>query len=401
MADTVGALRKIPFSAKAFGLGLGVAAMIYLALGVYLAMNGAATIAKRQEKLASQTIAIERAGHTPPPPAEPAEQPHEMFGPPEPGVVAETPPPVMPPETVLAETPPAAEIPTATQPATTPLETAPPKTIPEITLPAVPIDGLYEDTADGRLPVIRKNDKLTPFNAYKRPFKAPAPGVPVISIVVMDLGISDNGTQAALNDLPPDVSVAINSYASNPDFWSNEARTKGHETWIEMPVESDLYPLNDSGPQTLLINAVEKQNLNKLNWTLSRTSGYAGVITGYQPALMKSDSDSRPILKAIYSRGLGFVDGEPQPTEMGELMAEETNSPYAHNNIWIDIPPASDHIAVSLRQLEVLAQGNGSAVGFIHTSPISLKMLQSWLKTLPEKGIVLAPLSAQTDIKPK
>jgi polysaccharide deacetylase 2 family uncharacterized protein YibQ len=398
MTEAAGTSRKISFSARAFGLGLGVAAMIYLALGVYLAMNGAATIAKRQEKLASQTIAIARGDPAPPTP-EPVEQPREMFGPPAPGIAETpvTPPPVVAPsETALTETPrvtetpPAAEIPVAAE-----SETAP------AALPAVPVDGLYEDTADGRLPVIRENDKLTPFNAYKRPFKAPAPGVPVISIVVMDLGISDNGTQAALNDLPPDVSVAINSYAPNPDFWSNEARAKGHETWIEMPVESDLYPLNDSGPQTLLINAVEKQNLNKLNWTLSRTSGYAGVVTGYQPALMKSDSDSRPILKAIYSRGLGFVDGEPQPTELGELMAAESNSPYAHNNIWIDIPPTPDHIAISLRQLEVLAQGNGSAIGFIHTSPISLKTLQSWFKTLPEKGIVLAPLSVQTEMKAK
>lgn len=379
MSETANYPRKIPFSARVFGLGLGVAGVVYLILGGYLAMNGHETAMKRQKSTASQTVAIQREA------SEMKAPPHEMFGPPVPA----------PHETVPVEESSHTEAP---EPSHDEHPAPESEDVSGTALTNAPVDGLYEDTADGRLPKIRDTDRLTPFDAYRRPFKT-ASAVSAISIVVMDIGISDNGTQAALNDLPPDISLAINPYAQNPDFWSNEARVKGHEIWVELPVESDLYPMDDPGPQTLLIGAIEKQNLNKLNWTLSRTVGYAGIVTGYQPALMKSDTDARPVLRALYSRGLGFVDGESQPTDFSATLAAEMNGPYAHNNIWIDTPATAEHIALSLRQLEVLAQGNGSSIGFIHPSPISLTMIQDWIKTLPEKNIVLAPLSVQAGTK--
>ena len=266
-----------------------------------------------------------------------------------------------------------------------------------IALPRAPVDALYEDTADDRLPVIRKSDKLTPFAAYRRPF-TPVSGKRIVSIVVMDLGISDTATKAAIADLPPDISLVIDPYSTNPDFWSTEARSAGHEIWLKLPVEGSLYPMDDSGPQTLMINALEKQNINKLNWVLSRTTGYVGVVTAEDPNYIKAANAARPVLNSLFARGLGFVDGDTAPEGTPASIAAGLKAPYGHNNVWVDVPVTTAHIAASLRQLEVLAEGSGQAIGFIHATPMSLEMLQRWISGLPGKNIILAPLSAQATI---
>ncbi|MBU0858642.1 MAG: divergent polysaccharide deacetylase family protein, partial [Alphaproteobacteria bacterium] len=50
----------------------------------------------------------------------------------------------------------------------------------------------------------------------------------------------------------------------------------------------------------------------------------------------------------------------------------------------------------ALAQLEKLAREQGFAAAVIRPYPLSYQLVQEWIATLPEKGIVLAPLSAQT-----
>ena len=356
-------------SGRAFGAGLGLAALFYAGLAGFLWLKSPETVLKRSEKLASQTVTIERQALPETPAETTATEPDTEAAAPE--------------EIPAPDTPPVAEAAVTEDPQS-------------VALPPAPFPGLYEDTAEGRLPIIRATDKTTPFQAYRRPFTPPE-GKKLISIVVMDVGLSDTASKAVMAELSPEVTVAVSPYAPAPETWLKQSRDHGHETWLKLPVEPDFYPLDDTGPQTLLINAVERQNLNKLNWAMARGSGYAGFVTGHQPAFMKSANDVRPVMHEIYRRGLGFADGEIAPSALAETMAAGMSAAYAHNDVWIDIPATSEHIAASLRQLELLAGDNGRAVGFIHSTPQGLKMLQSWIDGLGPKGFALAPLSAQTD----
>ena len=374
----------IAFSSRAFGLGMAGVLGLGALLAGYAWLNGASTLAAREEKLASQTVLIQYeeailSGAEPQP---------EMFGPPKPEIQNIKPEPENPAEQIAAQP----------EHGEAPVTAPPPKADEPLALARAPLDGLYEDTKDGRLPKIRNEDKLTPFQAYRRPFTAPA-GKPVISIAVMGLGISEKATQDVIDRLPPEATLVLDPYSTNPDFWMNEARSDGHEVWLKLPVETDLYPLDDPGPQTLMINGLERQNLNKLNWVLSRGAGYAGIVTGYNAAFTKAPNALRPALNEIYRRGLGFFEGDPQPGETAASMANSVNAPYAHNNVWIDLPSTHEHLAASLRQLEVLAQGQGSSIGIIHATPMSMEMLIDWISGLDAKGFVLAPLSAQADPK--
>lgn len=389
---------KHHISGRTFGFGLGIVFLLYALLGLFLWVKGSETLAKRSEKLAIQTVLIERESVPVSTVSEadkdPAPEEHavtEDIEEQESEAVAET---ATPETTEPQVTEPAPET-AVTEPIAPPAESV---TVAEDgSLKQAPIEGLYEDTTEGRLPVINATTQQAPFQAYRRPF-TPVAGQKMISIVLMDIGLSDTESKAVMSEISPEVTLVVTPYAAAPDFWLNESRFRGHEVWLKLPVEPELYPFDDTGPQTLLINGVERQNLNKLNWAMSRGSGYAGFVTGYQSVFMKSANDARPVIHEIYKRGLGFVDGNTTPSSAVESISISLNTPYAHNDVWIDIPSTREHIAASLKQLEVLAEAGGAATGFIHASPMGRKMLQSWIDGLGPKGFVVVPLSVQADI---
>lgn len=399
-----------PFSIRAFGYGMGAAGLLAGVAFGYLWLNGPETIKARQAKLATQTVVIERIGTVAAEPT-PSADDHAATAPDDPAPAIINPAeqhPVADDDTAQDTTqdaptttppPPAADTHAATPVNDPSIPTDIPSTIStDIStgaLPRAPLEGLYQDGNDGRLPVIRNTDRMTPFNAYRRAF-TPVAGKSVVSIAVIDIGMSDAASKSALADLPADISMAINPYAMDPNHWVGAARSDGHEAWMILPVESDFYPLNDSGPQTLMINAAERQNLIKLMWAMSRAQGYAGFVTGESPAFMKSSDDVRPVMNDIYGRGLGFVDGDLSPADTAASMAAGMNSPYASASVWVDKPATSEHISASLRQLEVLAQSNSPAIGFVTASPLAIRMVKDWIATLDGKGIIIAPLSAQT-----
>lgn len=348
------------------GLAAGLAAIILIgaATAGFLWLKSDDTQKIRQDKLASQTVLIER-------PAAPAAPPAVAMT----GFMG----PVLP------------------EPQTDTVSSAPPEENEQLPGPTeIPVPGLFETTADGKLPVRRTKDGLTPFAAYRRPFDRFANDKPVVSIAVADLGLSARATEAAIKTLPPAVSLALSPYASDMSLWINEARADGHEVWLMLPLEGLTYPENDPGPHTILVSAPERENQMKLSWVLGRAAGYAGFITTGNPVLMDATNDMRPVIGNIFTRGLGLIDTSESASMVAQTMALGQNAPYAKADIMIDRQATREDIRAALAELEQKARTQGSASGIIQPLPVSYQEVLRWIETLPQKGLTLAPLSAQT-----
>lgn len=374
--------------AKGFGVGMIALLLLYGGLFAWTTMNGPTARENREEQMVSRTVMIERVLPMDPALLTPVQ------GPPAPPAKVET--PAAEPHVKEDQKP---------EPVATAPELPAEPTKEEIDplkdeqkyangMIAAPVEGLYEDIEAGRLPVLRA-DGVSPFKAYKKPFTKDG-DKPVISIAVTDMGLSEKITESAIKSLPPEVSLIISPYANGPDMWTTEAREGGHEVWLSLPMESATYPKTDSGPHTLLIGAPERENLQKLDWVMSRTVGYAGLVATYQPEFMNAINDLRPILGSVYKRGVGFMSSSPAGS-LPETMAISMNAPYSKMDVWIDKPEGTPEIIkASLQQLEVIAKENGYAAGVISPNAASFRELQAWMETLKGKGFVLAPLSAQT-----
>jgi polysaccharide deacetylase 2 family uncharacterized protein YibQ len=266
-------------------------------------------------------------------------------------------------------------------------------------LPPAPDPALVEPTALGPLPMIGP-DGRKPWQTYARPFDR-ADKRPRVAILLTGLGLSGAATEAAINDLPGAVTLGFNPYAPKLDEWIGYARAAGHEVFLSLAMEPVDYPRVDPGPHTLLISLDRQQNVERLQWVLSRVAGYVGVVTSAGSRFTTSQADLLPILDEIKARGLMFVDSHSTDNSVAGPLAKSIGLPRAVSDLSLDQPQASrDAIDRRLAQLEQAARQTGVAVGLGEVYPVTIERLAQWIPTLERKGIALAPISATADMQP-
>ena len=257
-------------------------------------------------------------------------------------------------------------------------------------LVTAPIDGLYESVDGKQLPKSRIEDDMTPFQAYKKPF-TPVAGRPLVSIVIVDFGLSELLSKSMLDNMPPEISLVMSPYAIDPAKWAAAARSYGHEFWLSLPMQTkDM----DSGPNTLIANSSIEENHKRLINVLGTAAGYAGLVSQKDHVLTQSDLSTGQIMKQILGRGLAFAESNPDIPAYGLSLAMETGSPYVQNNFWLDADLRPEAINQAFRELELQAARKGKAVAFLRPYPVVINKMQEWLKTADQNGFQIAPLSA-------
>jgi len=257
-----------------------------------------------------------------------------------------------------------------------------------------PDPGLTEDAPQGSLPRIGE-DGRAPWQIYARPFNGNDKR-PRIAIVITGLGLSRVASDAAITRLPPNVTLAFDVQSPVVGAWCARARQAGHETLLMLPMEPFDYPRSDPGPNTLLSNLPNSDNLQRLLWALAQASGYVGVTTLSGTRFTTEPDKLKPILDVLHHRGLMVFDTRIAPHSAIADLAHEANVPVAINTEKLDQNLAPQAIDESLSQLEQTARLSGRAVALAAASPIIIDRLEPWIKRLRRDGIVLAPLSAMT-----
>jgi uncharacterized protein len=265
---------------------------------------------------------------------------------------------------------------------------------PESLTPA-PAPGLTERGKDGPLPIIAADGRRARL-VYARPFDTNNPR-PRMAIVISDLGQSAAATEAAIQNLPGAVTLAFNPYGQRLDYWVARARAAGHEVLVLVPMEPVNYPANDPGPQTLLTTLSPAENRDKLNWSLSRFTGYVGVLSSAGSRYTTALESIRPTLEEINGRGLLFVDSRSSLRSSAFRIAGEIGLPRAINNRFIDVQASRDDIDQRLDEIAKLASNSGFAVGIGQPYPATIERVAAFVRTASDRGIAVAPMSALVD----
>jgi uncharacterized protein len=251
-------------------------------------------------------------------------------------------------------------------------------------LPAAPIAGLSTPGPNGALPVIA-TDGRTPFSAYQRPFTPD--GRPRVALIVGGLGMNPQATRSAIESLPPEVTLSFVPYAEGLQGWIDLARASGHEVMIELPMQPEDFPQNDTGPYTLLADGDIGELDRRLTWLLGRATGYFGVSNYFGEAFVESDSAMGAFMQRMRSRGLAFIDTG---------IARQRQGAYARASASRVVDERQDAASVlaELNALEASARGSGQAMGAGFGFPVTVATAARWAAGLDERGIQLAPASA-------
>jgi polysaccharide deacetylase 2 family uncharacterized protein YibQ len=260
---------------------------------------------------------------------------------------------------------------------------------------------LFETSRHGPIPRVG-NDGSRPSEVYARPLNLPPAkkDSPKIAIVVGGLGISANVTQQAMAKLPGAITFAFPPYGSDVDSLATKARADGHELLLQAPMEPFDYPDNDPGPQTLLTTLPAEQNLDRLNWLMSRFQGYVGIANYMGARFTAAESALAPVLKEVSRRGLIYVDDGASPRSLAGHIAGINTLPFAKADVVMDAVPTAAHLDRALARLEAIARERGVAVGVTQAMPAAIERIAAWAKAVEGRGFVLVPITAVA-IRPK
>ncbi|MGZ8401586.1 MAG: divergent polysaccharide deacetylase family protein, partial [Methyloceanibacter sp.] len=290
------------------------------------------------------------------------------------------------------------------------LETAPPPPpevsplpVPEtetgsITLPVVPLEELVEESQYGPLPKVAPDGRRA-IDMYARPSRyasaaAAASAPPRVAILVTGLGLPGGPPADVIEGLPAPISVAYGAYGRNLQDGVTKARADGHEVLLQIPLEPNNYPSEDPGPHTLLTTLPPQENMKRLQWLMSRYTGYVGV-TNHMGAKFEAATDSfMPMLEELKRRGLLYVDDGSTQESPTSQAANAIGLEYSVVSVQIDGGQSAAEIDKQLAKLEEMAKQQGTAIGVVRLKPAAVKQLADWASKLEGKGLVLVPVSA-------
>lgn len=254
------------------------------------------------------------------------------------------------------------------------------------------IEGLSEETPLGFLPIIRKSDGMTAFSAYKAPFALRAETKGVVALVMLDYGLSDKLSKAALEKLPKPMTFSISPYSSIVQAKLTAARAAGHEVWMNIPIQAADFAKNDSGPSTILSGLNKDLNISRLNTSLGRGTGYAGVTFSVTPDFPDILPDLQPVIDSITARGLGISQMDLADKKIAQA-ATDSKAAFIQASVEIDSSLSKGDILKSLEMLEKISLESGYVTIGFEPSQSAFDAIAEWGKSLDSKHIQLAPLT--------
>ncbi|HJV41012.1 divergent polysaccharide deacetylase family protein [Caulobacter sp.] len=252
-------------------------------------------------------------------------------------------------------------------------------------LAQAPIAGLTAPGPGGApLPIIAA-DGRTAADAYARPFTPN--GRPKVSIVIGGLGLNPQTTRAAIETLPGEVTLSFAPYAEGLQGWIDLARAHGHEVLLETPMEPADYPANDPGPYTLIAANRPEDTVRKLEWLMSRATGYFGLSNYLGARFVDNDQAMATFNTVLKARGLAFVDDGLAARRAGPI-------PRVSADRVIDDELSASAIDAQLGALENGATARGQSLGSGFAYPVTINQVRVWSAGLQARGLQLAPASA-------
>jgi hypothetical protein len=359
------------FSFKTFMVGLLGVFAVYAALVAYLLFARAQTLRGLEERLASQTVLIDRGD------VSEAVAHHDMG---EAQTIRDS-----TKEVSVAETPHAESHGEGLS-----LEELVGRQAKS--LRQSPVPGFFEETEYGLLPVA-KSPMQTPFEIYKKPFTLNL-SKPYIAVGIKNFGLSKALSESMIAALPSSVSFILSPYSADPEEWVQKARADGHEVWLQLPIENNRFPLDDPGAKGLLTRVSLQYNQERLAWLLGRATGYTGIAAFTDSALNNSGAMFKNMARDIFGRGLGYFELNTASDSFFGGLATDTGKPHTQAFALLDI---IDPQSPALKTVQAHIDAEGGAVVTVNPSPNNIVSLGRWLSELEKQGIISVPVSAIAD----
>jgi len=163
-----------------------------------------------------------------------------------------------------------------------------------------------------------------------------------------------------------------------------------------MIVHVPMEPVNtkiDMGPNGLATTQAKEEVVRRLDWDLARFDGYVGI-NNHMGSRFTGDAQAMGwVMGELKARGLMFLDSRTIATTIAAKAAAADGVPFAERDVFLDDDETATAVDQRLKEVEAIAKKKGTAIAIGHPHDATIAALTSWIGGLPQKGIVLVPLT--------
>lgn len=236
---------------------------------------------------------------------------------------------------------------------------------------------LIEETNGSNLPRISSDNRF-PWSEYAMAPQTIQPNFHQVSIVIKNLGLDRKTTSLVINKFPPEVSLSFSPYGEENKRLITLARARGHETYVDLYLSPKDFLKSDAGPLSMSMTASQKDNLLRLNQTISSDSPIGGVIVNQGVADENNNARLTELFSSVKDMGLLLIDATD---EGGVDAVKVANLPRQKADIVINDNYTKENISEQLAQAELIARSKGHVLVAIEPKPIVLVEVAKWIKT--------------------
>lgn len=222
-------------------------------------------------------------------------------------------------------------------------------------------------------------------------FKVDA-GKPMIALVIDDVGIDRRRSDAVIA-LPAPLTLSFLTYADDLGRQTAAARAQGHELMVHIPMQPKSADA-DPGPNVLRVRDTPAQLSEKLDWGLSRFSGYVGINNHMGSRFTTDRAGMQTVMTALGRQGLFFLDSVTAPDSAGMSTARAGGVPVLTRDVFLDNEDTPEEVRFRLEQLEKIALRSGAAIAIGHPHDATISVLRDWIPDAIARGFAIVPISS-------
>jgi polysaccharide deacetylase 2 family uncharacterized protein YibQ len=217
---------------------------------------------------------------------------------------------------------------------------------------------------------------------------------PQVAIIIDDLGY-DRRLASEFFGLDVPLTLSVLPSAPFAKEIANEARTKGFELLLHMPMEPKNHDGTNPGPVVLTTDMNEERIRGILSKCLAKIPGARGV-NNHMGSLFTEDLKKMTVfLSELKKKGLFFVDSRTSPDTIGRTLARQMGVPSVERNVFLDHDLQLEALRGQMDRLLGLSRTLGSGVGIGHPHRETLELLREYLPKL-RREYEIVPVSALT-----
>ena len=221
------------------------------------------------------------------------------------------------------------------------------------------------------------------------PLSVPHGKKPMIAIVIDDVGLDLRGSKRA-TDLPAFITLSFIPYANHLKEQTRDAREKGHELLLHMPMEPVGH--DSPGPGALLTSLSMPELQRRFETALASFTGFDGVNNHMGSKFTAYPAGMEMVVGELKQRNLFFLDSRTSPQTVGEATAKKEGLPNIARDVFLDDDEKIDAVRKQLARTEYVALHKGHAVAIGHPHINTLEALEEWIADAEARGFIFVPL---------